>query len=153
MLQESLTGVRVVRAFGRQKYESDRFDACSKDLHDKTVRLCDVLAIYWSGSDMLGMAQTGMTLVFGAWFAMKGELSIGDVTVFVSYISMLIWPIRQLGRILSDFGKSIGIAQAPLRGAGHGAGAGYARRGGRGAVRGRSNSIMCRSNMIPSIRF
>ncbi len=107
MLQESLTGVSVVRAFGRQKYESDRFAACSNDLHDKTVRLCDVLAIYWSGSDMLGMAQTGMTLVFGAWFAMKGELSIGDVTVFVSYISMLIWPIRQLGRILSDFGKSI----------------------------------------------
>ena len=107
MLQESLTGVRVVRAFGRQKYESDRFEKCNWDLHDKTVRLCDILAIYWSGSDMLGMAQTGMTLVFGAWFAAKGELTIGEVTVFVSYISMLIWPIRQLGRILSDFGKSI----------------------------------------------
>ncbi len=107
MLQESLTGVRVVRAFGRQKYEADRFAACSNDLHDKTVRLSDVLAIYWSGADMLGMIQTGLTLIFGAWFASKGELTIGEVTVFVSYISMLIWPIRQLGRILSDFGKSV----------------------------------------------
>ena len=107
MLQESLTGVRVVRAFGRQRYESDRFRVRADDVHDKSVKLGNAMAIYWSGTDMLGMAQTGMTLVFGIWFALKGELSTGDVTVFVSYISMLIWPMRQLGRILSDLGKSI----------------------------------------------
>ena len=107
MLQESLTGVRVVRAFGRQRYENDRFHVRADDVHDKSVKLSNVLAVYWSGSDMLGMAQTGLTLIFGVWFAIRGELSTGDVTVFVSYISMLIWPIRQLGRILSDLGKSI----------------------------------------------
>ena len=107
MLQESLTGVRVVRAFGRQRYESDRFDAHVDDVHDKSVRLGDVLAVYWSGSDLMGMLQTGLTLIFGVWFALRGELTIGNVWTFVSYISMLIWPIRQLGRILSDLGKSI----------------------------------------------
>jgi L-ascorbate metabolism protein UlaG (beta-lactamase superfamily) len=64
------------------------------------------MAIYWSGSDGLSMMQTGLTLVCGVWFAIQGELSIGNVWTFVSYISMLIWPIRQLGRILSDLGKS-----------------------------------------------
>ena len=107
MLQESLTGVRVVRAFGRQRYESERFTARANDVHDKTLKLSNVLAVYWSCSDMLGMTQTGMTLIFGIWFALRGEISTGDVTVFVSYISMLIWPIRALGRILSDLGKSI----------------------------------------------
>ena len=106
MLQESLTGVRVVRAFGRQKYESDRFEARNGDVHDKSRKLCNVLAVYWSGSDLLGMSQTGLTLLFGVWFAIRGEITTGDVIVFVSYISMLIWPIRQLGRILSDLGKA-----------------------------------------------
>ena len=52
------------------------------------------------------MMQTGLTLVCGVWFAIQGELTVGNVWTFVSYISMLIWPIRQLGRILSDLGKS-----------------------------------------------
>ena len=107
MLQESLTGVRVVRAFGRQRYESDRFDVCANDVHDKSVRISQVMAVYWSGSDMLSMLQTGLTLLFGIHFAVRGEISTGDVLTFVSYISMLIWPIRQLGRILQDLGKSI----------------------------------------------
>jgi len=107
MLQESLTGVRVVRAFGRQRYESDRFDVHVNDVHDKSVKLSNILAIYWSGSDLLSMAQTGLTLIFGVWFAINGEITTGNVITFVSYISMLIWPIRQLGRILSDLGKSM----------------------------------------------
>ena len=106
MLQESLTGVRVVRAFGRQRYESDRFAERNNDVHDKSVRISSVMAVYWSGSDGISMLQTGLTLVCGVWFAIQGELSIGNVWTFVSYISMLIWPIRQLGRILSDLGKS-----------------------------------------------
>ena len=107
MLQESLTGVRVVRAFGRQRYEGARFAACADDVHDKSVRISHVMAIYWSGSDMLGMLQTGITLIVGISLASKGEISTGNVLTFVSYISMLIWPIRQLGRILQDLGKSI----------------------------------------------
>ena len=107
MLQESLTGVRVVRAFGRQRYESDRFAACADAVHDKSLRISRVMAVYWSGSDMLSMLQTGMTLLFGILFATRGEISTGNVLTFVSYISMLIWPIRQLGRILQDLGKSM----------------------------------------------
>ena len=107
MLQESLTGVRVVRAFGRQRYESDRFTVCADAVHDKSVRISRVMAVYWSGSDMLSMAQTGLTLLFGIYFATRGEITTGNVLTFVSYISMLIWPIRQLGRILQDLGKSI----------------------------------------------
>ena len=107
MLQESLTGVRVVRAFGRQQYESERFAACADDVHDKSLRISDVMAVYWGGSDMLSILQTGITLIAGVAFARKGEISTGDVLTFVSYISMLIWPIRQLGRILQDLGKAM----------------------------------------------
>ena len=107
MLQESLSGVRVVRAFGRQRYESDRFNERADTMHDKNIRISYVMASYWSGSDMLSMLQTGITLLFGILYATRGEITTGNVLTFVSYISMLIWPIRQLGRILQDLGKSM----------------------------------------------
>ncbi len=109
VLQENLTGVRVVRAFGRQKFEIDKFNEANDDLWKKSRRLCNLLAVYWSGSDLLSMAQTGVTLVYGVFLAASasGELTVGDMTKFVSYISMLLWPIRQMGRILSDMGKSL----------------------------------------------
>ena len=107
VLQENLTGVRVVRAFGRENYEVEKFTKVNNALHDKSIRVNDLLAIYWSGSDFMSMLQTGITLVVGVFLAAKGKLLMGEMTVFVSYISMLLWPIRQLGRILSDMGKSL----------------------------------------------
>ncbi len=109
VLQENLTGVRVVRAFGRQKFEIDKFDEANDDLWKKNRKLCNLLAVYWSGSDFLSMAQTGVTLIYGVFLAASSSdvLSLGDMTKFVSYISMLLWPIRQMGRILSDMGKSM----------------------------------------------
>ena len=109
ILQENLTGVRVVRAFGRQKFEEEKFYAANDDLYKKSLMLTKLLSVYWSGSDLLSMVQTGITLVCGIFVVATypGELTVGDMTVFVSYISMLLWPIRQLGRILSDLGKSM----------------------------------------------
>ncbi len=107
VLQENLTGVRVVRAFGREQYEVEKFCQANDDLWKKNRRLSDLLAVYWSASDMMSMLQTGITLICGVLFAARGELTVGDMTVFVSYISMLLWPVRQLGRILSDMGKSL----------------------------------------------
>lgn len=107
VLQENLSGVRVVRAFAREQYEVEKFAQVNDSLRRKNARLCDLLAIYWPGSDMLSMLQSGVTLIFGVYLAARGEMLVGEMTVFVSYISMLLWPIRQLGRILSDLGKSM----------------------------------------------
>ena len=109
VLQENLTGVRVVRAFGRQKYEEEKFNAVNNDLHDKSIKLVNLLAVYWSGSDFMSMAQSAVTLIIGVITVVTypGNLTIGEMTVFVSYTGMLLWPIRQLGRILSDLGKAM----------------------------------------------
>ena len=109
VLQENLTGVRVVRAFGRQKYEEEKFNAVNSDLHDKSIKLVNLLAVYWSGSDFMSMAQSAVTLIIGVITVVTypGNLTIGEMTVFVSYTGMLLWPIRQLGRILSDLGKAM----------------------------------------------
>ncbi len=107
MLQENLSGVRVVRAFGRQQYEVEKFAGFNDDLYKKHKHLGDLLAIYWPSSDFLSMAQAGVALVYGIVLAASGQLLVGEMTVFISYIWMLLWPVRQLGRILSDLGKAL----------------------------------------------
>ncbi|WP_432666192.1 ABC transporter ATP-binding protein [Wukongibacter baidiensis] len=107
VLQENLSGVRVVRAFARQKYEADKFDEKNSEYRDVTYRLIRLLAWYWSSSDFLCFLQIGAVLAFGAYFASKGAITLGTLVVFVTYERKLIFPIRQLGRILTDLGKSL----------------------------------------------
>lgn len=109
VLQENLTGVRVVRAFGRQKFEDDKFNAANDDLAKKNMKLIQLLSFYWSGSDLMDIAQSAVTLIIGVVTVVTfpGKLTLGEMTIFISYTGMMMWPIRQLGRILSDLGKAI----------------------------------------------
>ena len=106
VLQENLTGVRVVRAFGRQQYEVEKFDAASEDYRGKVFRLIRMLSVYWSTADLMSMLQIMATLLLCIWYAVQGEISVGTMIVFTSYVGMLLFPVRQLGRILSDAGKT-----------------------------------------------
>ena len=106
VLQENLTGVRVVRAFARQEYEIDKFDVKNVEYRDLTYNLIKLLAGYWASSDLLCMLQIGTVLVFGSYWASVGRISLGTLVVFTTYEGMLLWPVRQMGRILTDLGKS-----------------------------------------------
>lgn len=107
VLQENLSGVRVVRAFGQQQREVEKFDRVNNDLRKKNFRLNELLSIYWGGGDALSMAQTILTLVVCVYFACNGWITVGTLTVFTSTLGMLLFPIRQLGRTLSDAGKAM----------------------------------------------
>lgn len=120
-LQENLTGMRVVRAFGQQKNEIEKFTVCNEDFRQKTCKLLRLLAFYWGSSDAAGYLQIALSLCAGVVFASTGSFTLGGVTLFATYTSMLTWPVRQLGRILADLGKaavSLGrldeILEAPL---------------------------------------
>ena len=107
VLQENLTGVRVVRAFGQQQREVDKFDEASSDFRNKARHLNDLLAIYWGGGDALSMLQAMITLLICVVYASRGEITVGALIIFTTYVSQLLFPIRQLGRTLSDAGKSL----------------------------------------------
>ncbi|MDD5899032.1 MAG: ABC transporter ATP-binding protein [Clostridia bacterium] len=109
MAQENLTGVRVVRAFGRERYERDRFEKHNAEYTGLWVRLSKVMARFWSVSDVLSGLQMLLVLVFGVVFCLRGSMTSGEYIAFVSYNSMLMWPIRQLGRMISDMSKA-GVA-------------------------------------------
>ncbi|HIU46626.1 MAG TPA: ABC transporter ATP-binding protein [Candidatus Fimadaptatus faecigallinarum] len=106
VLQENLTGVRVVRAFGRERFEVEKFNRVNDRYRDLAAHQANLLAYYWSISDLLTMSQSAISLLVGVVMAANGELTVGDLLVFTSYVGQLLWPVRQLGRILSDMGKS-----------------------------------------------
>lgn len=107
-IQENLTGVRVVRAFGQQRAEFDKFTKLNRAYRDKTEKLIHLLGYYWGFSDAFGYLQIAMSLVAGVFFCVSDPtaFTLGNVTLFVTYTGMLTWPVRQLGRILADMGKA-----------------------------------------------
>lgn len=107
VLQENLTGVRVVRAFGRQKFEIDKFEETNAEYRDLTYRLLHLLAAYWSSSDFISLIQISSVLVIGTYWTVQGSITLGTLLAFSSYVGMLLWPIRQMGRVLTDMGKTI----------------------------------------------
>lgn len=104
--QENLTGVRVVRAFGREKYERDRFEVHNEYYTGLWIRLSKIMSRFWSVSDILSGLQIMLIVVFGAVFCINGKMSSGEYIAFISYNSMLVWPIRQLGRMISEMSKA-----------------------------------------------
>ena len=105
LLQENLTGIRVVRAFARQTFEEEKFGVKNKTYCDRTFRLIRLLAWYWSTTDLMCLAQNGLTLLCGAWWVSQGQLSVGTLYAFLAYVNMFLWPVRMMGRVLTDMGK------------------------------------------------
>lgn len=106
VIQENASGMRVVRAFGQQKNEFKNFTEKNTDFRRKNIRLLNLLAIYWSGTDVFGYLQIAISICFCIAAVIRGEITVGEMLIFSSYTSMLVWPVRQLGRILADLGKA-----------------------------------------------
>ena len=106
MAQENLTGVRVVRAFGRERSEKDNFEKHNSFYTSLWVRLAKVMGRFWSVSDVLSCTQVMLVVVFGAVFCINGKMMPGEYVAFISYNALLVWPIRMLGRMLSEMGKA-----------------------------------------------
>ena len=106
LAQENLTGVRVVRAFGLERSEIHKFQKQNDHYTSLWEQMAKVLSRFWSISDMLSGAQIMLVVIFGAVFCIQGTLLEGEYIAFISYNSMLIWPIRQLGRMISELSKA-----------------------------------------------
>ena len=106
MAQENLTGVRVVRAFGQERAEIERFQKQNDYYTSLWVNMGNVLSRFWSTSDILSGIQVMLVVIFGAVFCVSGHLTAGEYIAFISYNSILVWPIRQLGRMISEMSKA-----------------------------------------------
>ena len=106
LAQENLTGVRVVRAFGRERDERDRFEKQNRYYTGLWMKLARPLATFWSVGDVLSGLQILLTVVFGAVFCIRGSMGPGAYIAFLSYCAMMTWPVRMLGRMISEMSKA-----------------------------------------------
>lgn len=106
MAQENLTGVRVVRAFGRERSERDRFEKQNEYYTGLWMKLARPMARYWSTADVLSGVQILLIVVFGSWLCIRGDMTAGEYIAFLSYGTLLTWPVRMLGRMISEMSKA-----------------------------------------------
>jgi len=106
IIQENLTGIRVVRAFARQEFERAKFAKPNALYRDRSVHMLRLMSWYWSISDLVALSQIGLVLLVGANWVVNGRLSVGVLFAFLSYLAIMLWPVRQMGRILTDLGKT-----------------------------------------------
>lgn len=106
IVQENLTGVRVVRAFGREKAEIDKFTAQNHTYTNTWINLCKVLASFWATNDIISCVQVMVVIVSGVYLCVDGDITAGDFIAAVSYNATLTWPVRRLGRMISEMSKA-----------------------------------------------
>lgn len=105
-LQENLTGMRVVKAFGAQNFEMEKFDEKNRTFRDLSMKIIRLMANFWSGTDLLCMLQHALVIAVGAYWVVKDQVTIGTVVAFSSYTGMLVWPLRNLGQMMGFMGQA-----------------------------------------------
>ena len=104
--QENLTGVRVVRAFGREAHERRRFEIQNERYTALWVRLIRIMSLFWCTGDLISGLQVLVVSALGAVYCVRSGMSAGSYVAFVSYNAMLTWPVRALGRVISEMSKA-----------------------------------------------
>lgn len=106
-LLENLTGIRVVKAFARQSYERTKFDRENWEKYSRGKKLFTMFSLYWPSSDLLCGAQLIFGLGYGALMAIRGEITVGTYMAYSGMIVMVVWPIRNLGRLIVDMSTAM----------------------------------------------
>jgi ATP-binding cassette subfamily B protein len=106
-VQENLNGVRVVKAFNRELFEIEKFKGKNNTYFTRSYDMYKLEANYWSMSDAFTFTQIGITLIAGTYFAVNNIISTGELLSFVLMVQTVVWPIRNLGRIIAEFSKTM----------------------------------------------
>jgi ATP-binding cassette subfamily B protein len=112
--QENYTGVRVVRAFGREAREMEMFSEKTGAYANIWIGIGKMLGLFWGAGDFMSGIQLAIVVGAGVWRSVQGELSPGTFLAFYTYCNWMIWPVRQLGRILSELSKTM-VASGRVR--------------------------------------
>lgn len=106
-LQENLAGVRVVKAFSRQNYEIEKFEKDNWEKYIRGKKLLIMHSLFWPFSDILCGAQMLAGYLVGALMAINGEISVGTYIAYAGLVVYIIFPLRNLGRIIVQTSTSL----------------------------------------------
>lgn len=106
MVQENLSGIRVVKAFAKENYEIEKFTQQNEEKRRWGLKLLKLHMLYWPGSDVLVYTQLAISLFAGGYFVLNNQLSVGEFTAFYTYASYVTWPMRRLAQLVSEMGMT-----------------------------------------------
>lgn len=101
VIQENITGMRVVKTFVREDYEISKFSVYARNVLQKNLEVTKLWAFFFPLMDFISGLGTIAVLWFGGWQMMKGNLTLGEFIAFNMYLMQLMWPIRMLGFIIN----------------------------------------------------
>ena len=102
VLQENLTGVRIVRAFARQSFEEEKFEEANSEKLKRGYRFHFAEASFWPICEIIGGLQLAGGILAGGIMVLNGTLTIGTFVAYVALVNGIIWPLAQLGRLIAQ---------------------------------------------------
>jgi ATP-binding cassette subfamily B protein len=107
VMQENLTGIRVVRAFGRSAFEAEKFNVKNEENCRRILKVTNNFSLLWSLLDILCGIEIAVIMIVGIYLVVGGSLTVGLFTAFTAYVFTFFWPIRGFGRGLSQCSKTV----------------------------------------------
>ena len=108
--QEDIAGIKLVKAFSREKYEINKFLKMNKVYYDLNMEQAKIIGDYFPPIEFLTNIALVIMIVLGGFFVMDGEVSIGILVAFNGYIWNLIWPMRMLGELTDLLSRTVSSA-------------------------------------------
>ncbi len=106
-VQESLAGIRVVKAFVQEEKDFEAFEAASRNSMEKNLSMVKLRAVIGPVFDTITGLSILVTLIFGGRMVLNGQVSIGQFVAFNSYIGMLVWPMIACGDCVNLFSQAV----------------------------------------------
>ncbi|MDO5733849.1 MAG: ABC transporter ATP-binding protein [Eubacteriales bacterium] len=113
-LQETASGIRVVKAFAREDFEYQAFNQKNVELYDFSLKNFRIMGRFWFWSDLLIYGEFALIVIFGTWLVLQGRLTPGLLVLFTFYAEKLLYPLRNLARLIAQTGN-VQIASRRLR--------------------------------------
>ncbi len=108
---ENITGVRVVKALGREQGNLDEFGHLTSDMYRAGFRAAWLSALFLPAVQMISALAIAGVAWYGGWQVQSGFITIGGIQAFISYITFMLWPIQDLARVYAEMQRAIASAE------------------------------------------
>ena len=108
---ENISGVRVIKAFGREDRNMDEFDDLTGEMYRAGYRAAWLSAIFLPTVQLISSFALGAIAWYGGWQVQMDTLTIGGIQAFVSYVAFMLWPIQDLARVYAEMQHAIASAE------------------------------------------
>lgn len=106
-VQENMAGIRVVKSFVQEKYETDKFLASNENYIDKNMSLVKIFGFMFPFVMFISSLSFIIVLGYGGSLTIKGEISLGQFTSFIAYLGLLTWPMMAIGQVVNILQRGI----------------------------------------------